>query len=248
MNVVLVHGAWADGSSWSAVIEALHARGHRAYAVQLPMTSLEADIDATRRAIDKIGATVVVGHSYGGFVITAAAAEMPTVQSLVFVAAYAPIHGETIASISHAAAQMPGGRAIIYGDDGWTSVDPDQFGSALGADLSLDTQKVLAAVQGPTHVSCLITPIDADIAWPKLPCHYVVSTDDQILDPALQQAFAARIDARVTEVAGSHLALLSHPTAVADAIEATMNAPVPSTSPRTAPLTPARKGHLHDGL
>jgi pimeloyl-ACP methyl ester carboxylesterase len=229
MNVVLVHGAWADGSSWSGVIEALHARGHQVDAVQLPMTSLEADIDTTRRAIEKIGATVVVGHSYGGFVMTAAAADMPTVQSLVFVAAYAPIHGETVASISHAAAPMPGGRAIIYGDDGWTSVDPDQFGSALGADLSLDTQRILAAVQGPTHVSCLITAIDTEIAWQNLPCRYVVSTDDQILDPALQRAFAARIDARVTEVPGSHLALLSHPTTVAGAIEATMNDVVPST-------------------
>ena len=248
MNVVLVHGAWADGSSWSGVIEALHARGHRVAAVQLPMTSLEADIDATRRAIHKIGGAVVVGHSYGGFVITAAAAEMPTVRSLVFVAAYAPIHGETIASISHAATQMPGGHAIIYGDDGWTSVDPEQFGSALGADLSVETQKVLAAVQGPTHVSCLITAIDTDIAWQELPCHYVVSTNDQILAPALQQTFAARIDARVTEIPGSHLALLSHPTIVADAIEATMNDPVPTTSPRTAPLTPAREGQLHDGL
>lgn len=222
MNVVLVHGAWADGSSWSGVIEALQARGHLAYAVQLPMTSLEADIDATRRAISKINPTVVVGHSYGGFVITAAAAQMPTVQALVFVAAYAPVPGETIASISHAAAQMPGGRAIIYGDDGWTSVDPDMFGSALGADLPLDTQKILAAVQGPTHVSCLITAADADVAWQNLPCHYVVSTDDQILDPSLQLEFAARTDARVTKISGSHLALLSHPNAVADAIEATM--------------------------
>jgi len=225
MNVVLVHGAWADGSSWSGVIEALHARGHQVVAVQLPMTSLEADIDTTRRAIDETGATVVVGHSYGGFVITAAAAGMPTVQSLVFVAAYAPVHGETVASISHSAAQMPGGHAIVYGDDGWTSVRPEQFGSALGADLSLDTQKVLAAVQGPTHVSCLITAIDTDIAWRELPCHYVVSTDDQILDPALQHAFAVRTDAHVTEIPGSHLALLSHPTIVADAIEATMNDP-----------------------
>jgi pimeloyl-ACP methyl ester carboxylesterase len=228
MNVVLIHGAWADGSSWSGVIEALHARGHQVDAVQLPMTSLEADIDATRRAIDKIGATVVVGHSYGGFVMTAAAAEMPTVQSLVFVAAYAPTHGETIASISHAAAQMPGGQAIIYGDDGWTSVDPDQFGPALGADLSLETQRILAAVQGPTHVSCLITALDTDIAWQGLPCHYVVSTNDQILDPALQRKFAARIDARVTEIPGSHLALLSHSTTVADAIGATINDLMPS--------------------
>jgi len=219
MNVVLVHGAWADGSSWSGVIEMLQARGHRAVAVQLPMTSLEADVDATRRAIVKAGASVVVGHSYGGFVMSAAALGVPTVRALAFVAAYAPMPGESIASISHAAAEMPGGHAIVYGDDGWTSVDVDRFGVALGADLPASTQRLLAAVQGPTHVSCLITPA-TDVAWEFLPCHYVVSTDDQILDPALQYQFAHRTGARVTEVAGSHLALLSHPEAVTDAIEA----------------------------
>jgi pimeloyl-ACP methyl ester carboxylesterase len=219
MNVVLVHGAWADGSSWSGVIEMLQARGHRAVAVQLPMTSLEADVESTRRAIVKAGAGVVVGHSYGGFVMSAAAVGTPTVRTLVFVAAYAPARGESIASISQAAAEMPGGRAIIYGDDGWTSVDIDRYGAALGADLPASTQQLLAAVQGPTHVSCLSTPA-ADVAWQSLPCHYVVSTEDQILDPVLQHQFAHRTGARVTEVAGSHLALLSHPKVVADAIEA----------------------------
>jgi pimeloyl-ACP methyl ester carboxylesterase len=219
MDVVLVHGAWADGSSWSGVIEALQARGHRASAVQLPMTSLEADIEATRRAIVNARASVVVGHSYGGFVMSAATVGAPTVRALVFVAAYAPKRGESIASISHAAAEMPGGNAIVYGDDGWTSVDVDRYGPALGADLPASTQRILAAVQGPTHVSCLITPV-TDIAWESLPCHYVVSVNDQILDPALQQEFAHRTGARVTEIAGSHLALLSHPKVVTDAIEA----------------------------
>ena len=219
MNVVLVHGAWADGSSWSGVIEMLQARGHRAVAVQLPMTSLEADVESTRRAIVKAGAGVVVGHSYGGFVISAAAIDSPTVRTLVFVAAYVPTRGESIAAISHAAAEMPGGHAIIYGDDGWTSVDIDRYGAALGADLPAATQQLLAAVQGPTHVSCLTTPA-TDTAWEPLPCHYVVSTEDKILDPALQFQFAHRAGARVTEVAGSHLALLSHPKVVTDAIEA----------------------------
>jgi pimeloyl-ACP methyl ester carboxylesterase len=219
MNVILVHGAWADGSSWSGVIETLQARGHRAVAVQLPMTSLEADVEATRRAIVKAEASVVVGHSYGGFVISAAAVDAPTVQALVFVAAYAPRRGESIASISHAAAEMPGGHAIVYGDDGWTSIDPDRYGAALCADLPVATQQILAAVQGPTHVSCLVTPA-ADVAWESLPCHYVVSTEDQILDPALQHEFAHRIRARVTEVAGSHSALLSLPGIVTDAIQA----------------------------
>jgi pimeloyl-ACP methyl ester carboxylesterase len=219
MNVILVHGAWSDGSSWSGVIEKLQARGHRAVAVQLPMTSLEADLETTRRAILRAEESIVVGHSYGGFVISAAAVDIPTVQALVFVAAYAPRRGESVASISHAGAEMPGGHAIVYGEDGWTSVDNDRYGAALGADLPVVTQRILAAVQGPTHVSCLTTPT-ADVAWESLPCHYVVFTDDQILDPTLQHEFAHRTGARVTEVVGSHLALLSHPGVVADAIEA----------------------------
>ena len=224
MNVVLVHGAWADGSSWSGVVHELQERGHRVHAVQLPMTSLEADVETTKRAILAQGATVVVGHSYGGFVMSAAALGAPTVQALVFVAAYAPNRGETIASISHAAREMPGGHAIIYGDDGWTSVDVDRYGPALGADLPLSTVNVLAAVQGPTHVSCLITPA-TDTAWDTLPNHYVVSTEDQILDPGLQFEFARRINARVTEVPGSHLAVLSFPSVIADAIDAASNGP-----------------------
>ena len=223
MNVVLVHGAWADGSNWAAVIEALQARGHRAVAVQLPMTSLAADVDTTRRAIVKAGATAVVGHSYGGFVMSIAAVDTPTVRALVFVAAYAPERGESVASISHAAAEMPGGHAIIYGEDGWTSVDVDRFGAALGHDLCAPLQQVLAAVQGPTHVSCLTAPAP-EIAWKSLPCHYVVATDDRILAPALHYDFARRAGARVTEVAASHLVLLSHPKEVADAIEASGDA------------------------
>lgn len=226
MNVVLVHGAWADGSSWARVVERLQDRGHRVSAVHLPMTSLEADVDATRRAIDTDDATVLVGHSYGGFVISSAAVGESSVEALVFVAAYAPIRGETIASISHAAKEMPGGHAIVYGDDGWTSVDRAAYGRALGADLPVATQRVLAAVQAPTHRSCLTTAL-TDMAWATLPCHYVVSTDDQILDPALQREFAERTNAHVTEISGSHLALLSHPDAVADAIEA-------ATTPRAS--------------
>lgn len=217
MNVVLVHGAWADGSSWALVVERLQTAGHRVVAAQLPMTSLEADVDATRRAVARIDADIVVGHSYGGVVISAAADAMPSVRALVFVAAYAPEVGETLASISEEAAEMPGGHAIVYAEDGWTSVAEDAYGEALAHDLPRTTQDVLAAVQTPTHVSCFVTA-NTVAAWAGLPCFSVVATEDRILDPELQRDHARRIDAHVTEVAGSHLVLLSHADEVSTAI------------------------------
>ena len=219
MELVLVHGAWADGSSWSEVIRVLQDRGHAVTAVQLPMTSLEADIEATRRAVAAAPAPVVlVGHSYGGFVISAAAVGLAAVRALVFVAAYAPEEDETVASISERGADTAGGHAIRWGDDGWTHVDPDGFGSALAHDLPEATQRVHAATQGPTHVSCFTTPAGGS-AWRTLPSHYVLATQDAILDPGLQQRFAERTAATVTRVQSSHLAMVSHPEEVAHAIE-----------------------------
>lgn len=219
MKVVLVHGAWADGSSWSEVIRILQDHGHAVTAVQLPMTSLEADTETTRRAVVAAAAPVVlVGHSYGGFVISVAAAQLPVVQALVFVAAYAPEEQDTVASMSHQGADMPGGHAIRYGDDGWTHVDIHGFGSALAHDLPEATQRALAATQGPTHVACLTTPARGS-AWRTLPSHYVLATEDAILDPNLQQRFAERIAAPVTKVRASHLVMMSHPEQVAHVIE-----------------------------
>lgn len=217
-NVVLVHGAWSDGTSWQAVIAALQDDGHRVRAVQLPLTSLNDDIAWTRRAIATLdGPVTLVGHSYGGAVISGAARENAQVTALVFVAAYVPDESETISALTERGARTPGAGAIRFADDGWTTLDPDLFGEALGADIPAATTRVLAAVQKPTHGACFSSPASRG-AWHDLPCAYVLSMDDQILDPGLQRWFADRTSATVTELPSSHLSPVSHPADVAAAI------------------------------
>ncbi|MDF2257365.1 alpha/beta fold hydrolase [Streptantibioticus ferralitis] len=217
-NIVLVHGAWSDGSSWQEVIAALQDEGHRMLAVQLPLTSLEADIAWTQRQIATFDEPVtLVGHSYGGMVISAAAHQNAQVTALVFIAAYAPDESETIQMLSDRGAPTRGRAAIRFSEDGWSTIDPDLFGDALGADLPATTTRILAAVQKPTHSACFSRPSGRG-AWHDLPCAYVLSVDDQILDPGLQRWFAERANATVTELPSSHLSMVSHPEEVAAAI------------------------------
>ncbi|GHE51108.1 MULTISPECIES: alpha/beta fold hydrolase [Streptomyces] len=221
-NAVLVHGAWSDGSVWQQVVGHLHQQGHQALSVQLPMTSLADDIAWTRRHIDAMeGPLTLVGHSYGGTVISGAALDRPQADSLVFVAAYVPEEGETVGTLSDRGAEMPGRAALRFAADGWSHVDPALFGDALAHDLPPRLARSLAAAQKPTHAACLTAPAPRG-AWHELPCGYVLSAEDRILDPRLQRWFAARAGAVVTELPSSHLSPLSHPGEVAAAISATL--------------------------
>lgn len=216
-NVMLVHGAWSDGSIWQEVTAGLQADGHRVMAVQLPLTSLADDIAWTRRHIAILEAPVtLVGHSYGGTVISGAARD-GEVTSLVFVAGYAPDKAETIPMLSDRGSRMPLRDAMRFSADGWSTLDPELFGHALGADLPEATTQVLAATQKPTHGNCLTSPSERG-AWHDLPCAYVMSLDDHALDPDLQRWFAERAKATVTELHSSHLSPLSHPIEVTAAI------------------------------
>ncbi|MDQ7806935.1 alpha/beta hydrolase [Amycolatopsis sp. A133] len=218
MNVVLVHGAWCDGSMWQAVIALLQDDGHRVVAVQLPLTGLADDIAWTRREIAAFdGPVTLVGHSYGGAVISGAAQQNTQVTGLVLVAAYAPDESETIAVLSERGANTRGRGAIRFAEDGWSDLDPDLFREALAADVPEPTTRVLAAVQKPTHGACFSSPSGRG-AWHDLPCAYVLSVDDRILDPGLQHWFAERTNATVTELRSSHLSPISHPGDVAAAI------------------------------
>lgn len=239
-NIALVHGAWSDGSSWQAVIAALQEAGHQVAAVQLPLSSLDDDITWTRREIATFdGPVTLVGHSYGGTVISGAARDNEQVNALVFVAAYAPDHAETIGVLTEQGASMPGRAAIRSGDDGWTSLDPVEFAPALAADIPAATARVLTAVQKPTHFRCFTTPPGPG-AWRVLPSAYVLSRDDQILDPGLQRWFADRTNATLTELASSHLSLVSHPDEVAAAILAALPDPTPTPGIRRDPASSTR--------
>ncbi|MCK7625254.1 alpha/beta hydrolase [Streptomyces sp. RS10V-4] len=232
-NVVLVHGAWSDGSVWQAVIATLQDEGHRVLAIQLPLTSLEEDIAWTRRQIATFdGPVTLVGHSYGGMVISGAAHHNARVTALVFVAAYAPDESETLRMLSGRGTATRGRDAIRFSNDGWSTLDPDLFRDALGADVPATTTRVLAALQKPTHSACFSTPSGRG-AWRDLPCAYVLSTDDQILDPGLQRWFAERTNATVTALRSSHLSPVSHPQEVAAAISGCCTANVaPRAQPR----------------
>ncbi|WP_329045939.1 alpha/beta hydrolase [Amycolatopsis sp. NBC_01488] len=219
-DIVLVHGAWSDSSVWEGVGEALKREGHRVLAVSLPLTSLADDVVATRRSVEACdGGVVLVGHSYGGAVISEAARGEGRVRALVFVAAYAPDEGESIAELSGRGATTPGRDAIRFGSDGWTSLDPARFRDALAADVPPERVRELARTQKATHSACLGAPAGRG-AWHDLPSSYVLSAEDRILDPGLQRWFAQRAGATVVELAASHLSPVSRPEPVAAAISA----------------------------
>jgi pimeloyl-ACP methyl ester carboxylesterase len=212
-NVVLVHGAWANGSSWAKVIPRLEAKGYHVVAVQLPLTSLTDDVAAVNRALKlEDGPVVLVGHSYGGAVITEAGND-PKVKALVYVAAFAPDRGESAFGISKAAPQVPIGNEIRPDDAGFLKITPKGIFEDFGQDLSESEKQVLAATQGPTSVNALGGNISVP-AWKSKPSSYIVASQDRAVSPELEKQTAAKINADVTVVSSSHLVMLSHPDEV----------------------------------
>ena len=216
-TIVLVHGAWADGSSWRRVIALLQARGLAVVAVQNPTTSLAEDVAATRLALDAAeGPVVLAGHSWGGTVITEAGLH-PRVKALVYVAALAPGAGESTGD-QVAAYSAPPGLAGVS-DDGtgrlWMSVE--SWVGNVAQDLPEADARVLAAVQPPLG-KATFSDVVSEPAWASRPCWYVVSRQDRAVSVALQRDLARRMGARTVEVEASHMSLLSVPQAVADVI------------------------------
>jgi pimeloyl-ACP methyl ester carboxylesterase len=217
-NVVLVHGAWCDGSSWAKVIGPLQQQGHHVVAVQNPLTSLADDVAWTRRIIaEQDGPVALVGHSYGGAVISGASADNPQVAGLVFVAAYAPDEGETVLALGERFDPTPGGASIRATSDGWLTLDPGMFPSVFAGDIDPADAAVLAAVQKPTHGACFASPA-GPAGWHSLPTAYIRSTDDEMVNPTLQSWLAERAAATVTDLASSHASPVSHGSEVAEVI------------------------------
>ena len=217
-NIVLVHGAFVDQSSWKPVADILAKKGYNVTLVENPLTSLAADVDATRQALAKQdGRTVLVGHSWGGVVITEAGND-PKVSALVYVSAFAPDVGESLATLSAGGPPTEGTAAIHPDANGNLFIDPKVFLSAVAADLPPKIAESLANSQLPLNHAAFEAKVDT-AAWRDKPNFYVISTRDKVLAPEVQKMFAARIKAQVTEVAGSHASLVVHAEAVAGAIE-----------------------------
>ena len=215
-NVVLVHGLFADGSSWLEVIPRLQAAGLNVTSVQNPLTTLEEAVASCRRVLDRQdGPTVLAGHSFSGMIVTEAGAH-PNVSSVVYVAARAPDAGEDYAALAKRFPTPPASAGIVYdGDEGRLS--EAAFLRDFAGDLPTAKARALFAVQQPFR-KALLTGRTTQAAWRTKPSFYAVSTKDRTIDPDLQRFMATRMKARTVELASSHVSLISHPREVADLI------------------------------
>lgn len=216
-NIVLVHGAFADGSGWRAVYEDLTARGYDVTIVQNPLTSLEDDVAATRRVLDRQdGPTVLVGHSWGGTVITEAGVH-PQVRGLVYVSALSPDAGETTAQ-QYEGYTTPPEFVIETGADGYGFIKPDKFVAGFAADATESDAAFLRASQVPINMTVFGVKLQ-HAAWRTKPSWAVIATQDKAFDQRMLQDMAKRIGAKVTNVPASHAVYLTQPKAVADVID-----------------------------
>src|ERR1700761_819689 len=217
-NIVLVHGAFVDQTIWQPVADILSKKGYNVTLVENPLTSLAADVDATKQALMKQnGKTVLVGHSWGGVVITQAGDD-PKVSALVYVSAFAPDVGQSLATLANSGPATEGSAAIHPDDKGNLYIDPKVFPSAVAADLPPEIAESLANHQLPLSIKAFEAPVDT-AAWRDKPTFYVITTKDKVIAPEAQKFFAAAMKAQTTEVAGSHASLVVHADAVAAMIE-----------------------------
>jgi len=217
-NVILVHGAWADGASWSKIIPLLTAKGLHVTAVQLPLTSLADDAATVKRALAlESGPVILVGHSYGGAVITEAGDD-PKVSALVYVAAFAPDAGQSAGSLSASVPPPPMGAEIRPDSEGFLKLTKTGVFDDFAQDVSPGEKLELYAAQAPTNVKSLGGSISTP-AWRSKPSWYIVAADDRAIPPALEAEMAKTIGAKTTTVQGSHLIMMSKASAVAAVIE-----------------------------
>jgi pimeloyl-ACP methyl ester carboxylesterase len=217
-NVILVHGAWADGSSWSKVIPLLNAKGLNVVAVQLPLTSLADDAATVKRAIAlETGPVVLVGHSYGGSVITEAGND-PKVTALVYVAAFAPDAGQSAVSLGEPVAKPPLAAEIRPGAEGFLKLTKTGVYDDFAQDLSAAEKADIYATEAPTNTKSLGGVVSSP-AWRNKPSWFIVAANDRAIPPALEATMASTIHATTTKLQSSHVVMLSKPKAVAAVIE-----------------------------
>jgi len=216
VSVVLVHGAWADGSSWSKVIPILEKAGHRVIAVQLPLHSLKDDVDTVKRAIDVIGGPVIlVGHSYGGEVITNAGYNNPKVKGLVFITALAPKEGQSLNDFVNIK-KFPKGL-LIADSGGFLYLNPSKFHDVIAQDVNMTQANIAAAVQKPFN-QLIFSEKSGPPAWKQIHSWYQISENDHALPPVLEHQFAKQINATTISIPSGHASLISHPNEVSQLI------------------------------
>src|SRR5919107_4827014 len=215
-NIVLVHGGWADGSSWSKEIPILRNAGHRVIAVQLPLHSLADDVATVKRAIDLVGRpTILVGHSYGGEVITNAGYNNPNVTGLVYIAAFAPDEGQSLSNFVDPA-KFPK-ELFIVDSGGFIYLNPKIFRENFAQDVDPAEADIMAIVQKPFHQSEFVEK-SGPPAWKQLPTWYQISTADRMIPPDVQRMFAERMNATTISVNASHASYVSHPDEITQLI------------------------------
>ena len=226
-NVLLVHGAWADGSSWAGVIPLLRERGHTVVAVQLALNSLADDVAHVQQILtDRVqGPTVLVGHSYGGAVISGAADGQANAVALVYASAFAPDAGESLGELNGRYPPAPLGNHLQPDSRGKLWIDPAKYNEVFCQDVDAMQAGVMAAAQGPL-AGAIFGEQAGPAAWHTVPSWYCVSTNDRAIAPDLERFFAVRMGAATIEVASSHASPVSHPREIAELIFAAAQAGV----------------------
>ena len=218
-NIVLVHGAWADGSCWSGVIERLQADGYTVTAPQFPESSLAADVSRLREVLHRQdGPTIVVGHSYGGQIITALGTDAPNVVGLVYIAAFALNEGESIGAMLGQGSPTPALAHLDIDAQGFAWLPEEDFVKHFAADVDPVRARVMCAVQQPVAAAAFQDVMGVP-AWKSLPTWYLVATADEAIPPEAERQFAGRMGATTIEVPSSHVAMVSHPDEVARLVE-----------------------------
>ena len=218
-NVVLVHGAWADGSSWSEVIRSLQAAGFTVTAPQFPLTSLAADVARLRQVLTRqTGPTIVAGHSYGGQVMTALGADAPNVAALVYIAAFGLDQGESLGKLLGAGPPTPSLAHLIVDEQAFAWIPEDDFVTHFASGVEKSRAKVMSAVQQGLSMSTFEDVMGVP-AWKSHPSFYLVATEDQAIPADAERLFAKRMGATTIEVPAGHLAMVSHPAEVVKLIE-----------------------------
>jgi pimeloyl-ACP methyl ester carboxylesterase len=215
-NIILVHGGWADGGSWGKVIPTLTNAGYRVIAVQLPLHNTAEDIATVKRAVELVGGpTILVGHSYGGYVITNAGANNPNVTGLVYIAAFAPDEGESLSTFVTPDLLPPG--ILIVDSAGLTYLNPDLFHEAFAQDVNDTEAEIMAVSQKPFNQSNFVSA-SGPPAWKQLPTWYQVSESDHMIPPDTQRQFAQRMNATTISIDTSHSSYVAHPDEIAQLI------------------------------